>query len=254
MPSIASSATSVLIAHVGGAHATHPARRRRRHAAQPLAADHRRAVRHPRGAVPRADRPRARPRARPRPEHAVRAAPRPRARRPLPAGRARAAGLPHRQTRVPGVDAVPGKGTDVPLYILGSSMFGATSPPRSACPTPSPRTSRPQLLEPAVAAYRREFRPSEQLAAALRDRRRQRRRRRQHEDDARAQLDAMRRIRARRPVRPRAAPTPTRRPTCCSAAGAARHVDRCSPTPPSARRTRSATGSRRSRRPPTPTS
>jgi luciferase family oxidoreductase group 1 len=26
---------------------------------------------------------------------------------------------------VPGVDAVPGKGSNVPLYILGSSMFGA---------------------------------------------------------------------------------------------------------------------------------
>jgi alkanesulfonate monooxygenase SsuD/methylene tetrahydromethanopterin reductase-like flavin-dependent oxidoreductase (luciferase family) len=45
------------------------------------------------------------------------------------------------QTRVPGVNAVPGRGSDVPLYILGSSLFGAR-----------------------LAAYRREFRPSEQLA------------------------------------------------------------------------------------------
>ena len=30
------------------------------------------------------------------------------------------------ETRVPGVNATPGKGTNVPLYILGSSMFGAT--------------------------------------------------------------------------------------------------------------------------------
>src|SRR5690625_871722 len=28
-------------------------------------------------------------------------------------------------TRIPGVEAVPGKGTNVPLYILGSSLFGA---------------------------------------------------------------------------------------------------------------------------------
>src|SRR6195952_4414798 len=28
-------------------------------------------------------------------------------------------------TRIPGVDAIPGKGTNVPLYILGSSLFGA---------------------------------------------------------------------------------------------------------------------------------
>src|ERR1700722_1884690 len=29
------------------------------------------------------------------------------------------------ETLIPGVDATPGKGTNVPLYILGSSMFGA---------------------------------------------------------------------------------------------------------------------------------
>src|ERR1035437_6580838 len=29
-------------------------------------------------------------------------------------------------TLIPGVDATPGKGTNVPLYILGSSLFGAT--------------------------------------------------------------------------------------------------------------------------------
>src|ERR1700727_835725 len=28
------------------------------------------------------------------------------------------------QTRIPGVEAVPGKGSHVPLYILGSSLFG----------------------------------------------------------------------------------------------------------------------------------
>ena len=29
------------------------------------------------------------------------------------------------QSRIPGVEAVPGKGSHVPLYILGSSLFGA---------------------------------------------------------------------------------------------------------------------------------
>ena len=29
------------------------------------------------------------------------------------------------RSRIPGVDAYPGKGTDVPLFILGSSLFGA---------------------------------------------------------------------------------------------------------------------------------
>src|SRR5690625_7066941 len=29
------------------------------------------------------------------------------------------------QSRVPGISAIPGQGTHVPLYILGSSLFGA---------------------------------------------------------------------------------------------------------------------------------
>ena len=44
----------------------------------------------------------------------------------LPAGRARAAGLPRRREPAsPACGAIPGQGTNVPLYILGSSLFGA---------------------------------------------------------------------------------------------------------------------------------
>ncbi|MFD2092010.1 LLM class flavin-dependent oxidoreductase [Blastococcus deserti] len=68
------------------------------------------------------------------------------------------------QTRVPGVDAIPGKGSNVPLYILGSSMFGATLAAALGLPYAFASHFAPQMLEPAVAAYRREFRPSEQLA------------------------------------------------------------------------------------------
>src|ERR687889_1727313 len=68
------------------------------------------------------------------------------------------------ETRVPGVDAIPGKGSDVPLYILGSSMFGATLAAALGLPYAFASHFAPQLLEPAVAAYRREFQPSEQLA------------------------------------------------------------------------------------------
>jgi luciferase family oxidoreductase group 1 len=67
------------------------------------------------------------------------------------------------KTRVPGVDAIPGKGSDVPLYILGSSMFGATLAAALGLPYAFASHFAPQLLEPAVAAYRREFKPSEQL-------------------------------------------------------------------------------------------
>src|SRR5215217_4557546 len=69
------------------------------------------------------------------------------------------------RTRVPGVDAVPGKGSDVPLYILGSSMFGATLAAALGLPYAFASHFAPQLLKRAVAHYRAEFRPSEQLAA-----------------------------------------------------------------------------------------
>ncbi|MGJ7441089.1 LLM class flavin-dependent oxidoreductase [Aquipuribacter sp. MA13-6] len=69
------------------------------------------------------------------------------------------------QTRVPGVDAVPGKGTHVPLYILGSSMFGASLAAALGLPFAFASHFAPAMLTDAVASYRREFRPSEQLDA-----------------------------------------------------------------------------------------
>ncbi|MGY1605655.1 MULTISPECIES: LLM class flavin-dependent oxidoreductase [unclassified Geodermatophilus] len=69
------------------------------------------------------------------------------------------------RSRVPGVEAVPGRGTDVPLYVLGSSMFGAGLAAALGLPYAFASHFAPQLLEPAVAAYRRDFRPSEQLDA-----------------------------------------------------------------------------------------
>ncbi len=67
------------------------------------------------------------------------------------------------ETRVPGVDAVPGKGSRVPLFILGSSMFGATLAAAFGLPYAFASHFAPASLETAVAAYRREFKPSEQL-------------------------------------------------------------------------------------------
>jgi luciferase family oxidoreductase group 1 len=66
-------------------------------------------------------------------------------------------------SRVPGVDAIPGKGSNVPLYILGSSMFGASLAAALGLPYAFASHFAPQALEAAVAAYRRDFRPSEQL-------------------------------------------------------------------------------------------
>jgi luciferase family oxidoreductase group 1 len=66
-------------------------------------------------------------------------------------------------SRVPGVRAVPGDGTNVPLYILGSSMFGATLAAALGLPYAFASHFAPANLAEAVAAYRRDFRPSEQL-------------------------------------------------------------------------------------------
>ena len=68
-------------------------------------------------------------------------------------------------SRVPGVDAVPGKGSNVPLYILGSSLFGAHLAAALGLPYAFASHFAPQLLAAAVATYRREFTPSAQLDA-----------------------------------------------------------------------------------------
>ena len=67
-------------------------------------------------------------------------------------------------SRIPGVQAIPGTGTHVPLYILGSSLFGARLAAALGLPYAFASHFAPDALTEAVAAYRREFRPSEQLA------------------------------------------------------------------------------------------
>ncbi|WNV75795.1 LLM class flavin-dependent oxidoreductase [Geodermatophilus sp. DSM 44513] len=69
------------------------------------------------------------------------------------------------ESRVPGVHAVPGRGSNVPLYILGSSTFGATLAAALGLPYAFASHFAPAMLRPAVEAYRREFRPSAQLDA-----------------------------------------------------------------------------------------
>ncbi|WP_078294617.1 LLM class flavin-dependent oxidoreductase [Mycobacterium sp. D16R24] len=67
------------------------------------------------------------------------------------------------QSRVPGVTATPGRGTHVPLYILGSSLFGAKLAAVLGLPYGFASHFAPPALQDAVALYRREFQPSEQL-------------------------------------------------------------------------------------------
>jgi luciferase family oxidoreductase group 1 len=64
---------------------------------------------------------------------------------------------------IPGVNATPGSGTNVPLYILGSSLFGAQLAAALGLPYAFASHFAPQALQEAVALYRRDFRPSAQL-------------------------------------------------------------------------------------------
>ena len=61
------------------------------------------------------------------------------------------------------VQAVPGGGMRVPLWILGSSTFGAQLAAILGLPFAFASHFAPQMLEPAIAIYRARFEPSEQL-------------------------------------------------------------------------------------------
>ena len=67
------------------------------------------------------------------------------------------------QSPVPGVQAMPGAGTNVPLYILGSSMFGATLAAEYGLPYAFASHFAPKFLEEATSYYRENFQPSEVL-------------------------------------------------------------------------------------------
>ncbi len=62
------------------------------------------------------------------------------------------------------VRAVPGAGLDVPVWILGSSLFGAELAAHLGLPYAFASHFAPQALSQAVALYRARFRPSARLA------------------------------------------------------------------------------------------
>ena len=64
------------------------------------------------------------------------------------------------RSTVPGVAATPGKGSRVPLYVLGSSLFGAKLAAAFGLPYAFASHFAPAALEDAVALYRSSFRPS----------------------------------------------------------------------------------------------
>jgi luciferase family oxidoreductase group 1 len=97
---------------------------------------------------------------------------------------------------LPGLRAIPGRGTQVPLYILGSSLFGAELAAQLGLPYAFASHFAPRYLHEALEVYRENFKPSDQqpepyviagvgvIAAET-------------EESAAAQLEAARRVRAR---------------------------------------------------------
>jgi Luciferase-like monooxygenase/Phage integrase, N-terminal SAM-like domain len=63
------------------------------------------------------------------------------------------------------VQAVPGAGLEVPIWILGSSLYGAQVAAYLGLPFAFASHFAPAMMIPAIAIYRERFRPSEQLAA-----------------------------------------------------------------------------------------
>ncbi len=61
------------------------------------------------------------------------------------------------------VKAVPGAGTKVPIWILGSSLYGAQLAAMLGLPYAFASHFAPQMMMQAIAMYRSSFRPSEQL-------------------------------------------------------------------------------------------
>ena len=65
------------------------------------------------------------------------------------------------QSPLPGVTAMPGFNTNVPLIILSSSMFGASLAAQLGLPYAFASHFAPQHLEQATAYYRENYQPSE---------------------------------------------------------------------------------------------
>ncbi|MFI5937578.1 LLM class flavin-dependent oxidoreductase [Actinoplanes sp. NPDC051494] len=67
-------------------------------------------------------------------------------------------------SRIPGIQAVPRADAPVPLYILGSSLFGAQLAAQLGLPYAFASHFAPDALHQAVEVYRATFQPSAQLA------------------------------------------------------------------------------------------
>ncbi len=68
-------------------------------------------------------------------------------------------------TQASPVQAIPGAGSNVPIWILGSSLFGATLAAHLGLPYAFASHFAPQMMSQAIQAYRENFKPSDHLQA-----------------------------------------------------------------------------------------
>jgi luciferase family oxidoreductase group 1 len=62
------------------------------------------------------------------------------------------------------VRAIPGEGLNIPIFILGSSLFGAQLAAALGLPYAFASHFAPQMMMEAIKVYRERFEPSEQLS------------------------------------------------------------------------------------------
>lgn len=67
-------------------------------------------------------------------------------------------------SRVAGIGAYPGKGTHIPLYLLGSSLYSARLAAELGLPYVFASHFAPKMLYSAISTYKNDFRPSEKLS------------------------------------------------------------------------------------------
>lgn len=63
---------------------------------------------------------------------------------------------------IPGVRAIPGENTNIPIYVLGSSMYGASLAAKLGLPYAFASHFAPQYLQAATKYYKDNYEPSEQ--------------------------------------------------------------------------------------------
>jgi luciferase family oxidoreductase group 1 len=89
------------------------------------------------------------------------------------------------------IKAIPGEGQDVPIWLLGSSLYSAQLAAMLGLPFAFASHFAPELMEQAVALYRERFTPSAAIEKTVCDAHREHLRRRKHDAEAKRLFTTM---------------------------------------------------------------